>query len=434
MSTPDLHARIHSWVQAHRDEIVGALRSIVAIETINHPPEGNELKGQMAFAGMARVLGCEVDVYEINSVPGLLEHPRYWKERPCTGRPNVMAIRKGSGGGKSLLFSGHMDTIGVGPDPWQHDSFAGETEDGKMYGLGTYDMKGGVVASLMVVKALNDLGIQLQGDLMVESVVDEEAGGCNGTLAARLKYNADFAILSEPTNLVPCVAHLGCLLLRVAFKGKPGIGISKPIDPTRPLSRFNDLLYQWQAKRDKTAPLPETYRNNPALFILVTQMQAGNTDLIFMGDRVPSRAWLNVLLSSYPGETQDDILQDLQSFYREAQTHDEVLAQFEPTWEPVRWLDGSEISHDHPGALTFSKELRAVRGEAAEIKAAGFQCDAHMFNLHSSTPVLILGPNGGGAHAPDEHIVVEDYLKLVETFIRGACAWCGVASEDYQNH
>lgn len=206
--TSNLHERIHSWVQSHRTPILDCLRTLVALETINHPPGGNEQKGQMAVAATLRALNCDVDVYEISDVPGLLEHPRYWAARPCTGQPNVTAIRRGAGRGKSLLFSSHIDTIGVGPDPWRRNPW-GEEADGKFFGLGAYDMKGGLAASLMTVRALNDLEITLNGDLLVESVVDEEAGGCNGTLAARLKYNADLAIIPEPTDLAVCPAHLG---------------------------------------------------------------------------------------------------------------------------------------------------------------------------------------------------------------------------------
>ena len=217
---------IRAWLHDHQEEVLDCLRYLVRIETQNLAPRGNEAKGQLAIAGMLRALGCEVDVYDLQSVPGLLDHPRYWADRPAMGRPNVMALRRGTGGGCSLLFSGHVDTVPVGPDPWTHDPWGGEVADGKLWGLGAYDMKAGLAASIMAVKALHDLNIHLRGDLMVESVVDEEFGGCNGTLAARLKYNAHLAVVPEPTNLVVCLAHHGGLMLRVPFHGKPGWGFS----------------------------------------------------------------------------------------------------------------------------------------------------------------------------------------------------------------
>src|SRR6476620_5378274 len=173
-----MRERIHTWVMEQREAILAGVRTLVEIDTQNLAPYGNEQPGQVAVADQLRSLGCAVDVYQVADVPGLLEHPRYWSERPCTGRPNVIGIRRGTGGGRSLLFSGHIDTVPVGADPWSKPPWGGTIEDGKLWGLGAYDMKGGLAASLLVVKALNDLGIQTAGDLLVESVVDEEFGGC----------------------------------------------------------------------------------------------------------------------------------------------------------------------------------------------------------------------------------------------------------------
>jgi acetylornithine deacetylase len=370
-----------------------------------------------------------VDVYEIETVPGLLDHPHYWDERPATDRPNVMGLRRGTGGGRSLLFSSHIDTVPAGPDRWSRDPWSAEIADGKLYGLGAYDMKAGLAASIMVVKALQDLGLHLRGDLMVESVVDEEFGGCNGTLAARLKYNADLAVVPEPTNLVVCPAHHGGLMLRVTFHGKPGWGFSpeSPVDPTSAIARFIVILNAWAAKR-ATQPAPQIYADNPALPVLINQLKAGDVSLPFFADRVPSEAWLSVWIEAYPGTTQDQIVEDLQAYYRQAQTTDPVLSKFEPEWRPIRWLDGSAIPADHPGITTFAEVLASVQGTPATIQGAPFACDGHIFNLYSPTPMLLLGPTGGQPHSPDEFVNVDDYCRLVETFILGAIRWCGLSS------
>src|SRR5205085_1512218 len=119
---------------------------LVATNTENHAPFGNEQSGQMAVAGQLNLLGCEVDTYAIGSVPGLLQHPYYWAARPGVdqagnSRHNVMGIRRGSGGGKSLMFSSHMDTMPVGPDAWSKDPFGSASDDSRLWGVGSYDMK-----------------------------------------------------------------------------------------------------------------------------------------------------------------------------------------------------------------------------------------------------------------------------------------------------
>ncbi len=421
--------QVHSWVREHRSVFVDCLRSLVSIDTQNLAPQGNERSGQMAVAGMLGMLGCEVDVYEISSVPGLLQNPYYWPERPCTGRPNVIGIRRGTGGGRSLLFSSHIDTVPVGPDPWSKQPWGAEVSDGRLWGLGAYDMKGGLAASIVLVRALNDLGIRLQGDLMIESVVDEEYGGCNGTLAARQKYNAALAIVPEPTNLIVCPAHHGGLILRVTFRGKPGWGFSpeRPVDPVQAIARFICVLNDWAARRSTTAPTPAIYKNNPGLPVFVNQLKAGDVSLPFLSDRVPSHAWLCAWIEAYPGTTQEQVLADLQASYRQAQAGDAVLAGFEPEWHPVRWLDGSQIPADHEGVRLLADTVTAVRGEPAKIQGAPFACDGHMFNLHSPTPMVLLGPTGGQPHSPDEFVELDDYTDLLEIFIRGTIKWCGVA-------
>jgi acetylornithine deacetylase len=419
--------RIRRWVDDNRAAIIECVRNLVRIETQNLAPDGHEHKGQLAVAAMLNLLGCEVDVYDIRSVNGLLEHPRYWPARPCTGRPNVMGIRKGAGGGRSLMFSGHIDTVPVGPDPWHKDPWGGEVSDGKLWGIGAYDMKAGLAAAIMTVKALNDLGIRLKGDVMIESVVDEEFGGCNGTLAARLRYNADLAIVPEPTNLVVCPAHHGGLMLRVTFRGKPGWGFSpdKPVDPVHAIARFIVMLNAWAAQRVAHLSVPELYRHDPSLPVLINQLKAGDVTLPFFGDRVPSEAWLSVWIEVFPGMTQDDVMRDLRACCDAARQQDAVLAAFEPEWKPIRWLDGSQIAAGHPGVKMLADVVTAVRGAPAIVRGAPFACDGHMFNLCSPTPMVLLGSIGGQPHAPDEFIVIDDHLQLVEVFIRAAIAWCG---------
>lgn len=420
---------IHDWIKSHGDMAVATLREFVRMDTQNFAPDGRERSAQLAVAGLLRALDCAVDEYEVGSVPGLLDHPQYWAARPCTGRPNVIGIRRGAGGGRSLLFSSHMDTVLLGSDPWNKPPWGGQITEGKLWGLGAYDMKAGLVASLMVVKALNDLGIRLKGDLMVESVVDEEVGGCNGTLAARLKYNADLAVVPEPTNLVVAPGHQGGLMLKVTLRGRAGWTFSaeKPLDPTQGIAHLIDLLHDWNDARQAKLVPPPIFSTNPSLPMMVNQLQAGDTSLRFYADRVPSHAWLCVWIGLHPRMTQEQIVRDVQAFYTAAQSNDPILAAFDLVWEPLRFLAGSQIPADHPGVETFANALAGVRGEAPLVQGAPFACDGHMFNLYSPTPMLLLGPVGGNPHAPDEFVTLESYLALIETFVRSAVDWCGQA-------
>ena len=159
--------------------------------------------------------------------------------------------------------------------------------------------------------------------------------------------------------------------------------------------------------------------------MLVNQVKAGDVNLPFFADRVPSMAWLTVWIETFPGTTQDQVLQDLQAFYLETQKTNKVLANFSPRFTPLRWLDGSEIDSEHPGVKMLARASLETRGIAPTVCGAEFACDGHMFNLYSPTPMILLGPTGGNPHSPDEFVELKSYLQLVEIFIRAAIDWCG---------
>src|SRR5258708_20514156 len=124
-------------------------------------------------------------------------------------------------GDKRLLFNGHIDVVPEGDhDNWQHDPWGAELVNGRIYGRGACDMKGGLMAALYAVKAIKDAGVPVHGSLMVQSVIGEEDGGI-GTFATLLRgYTGDAAIVCEPTrmNLVP--AHAGALTFTVRVPGR----------------------------------------------------------------------------------------------------------------------------------------------------------------------------------------------------------------------
>ena len=431
-----LEGRVHAWVQRRAPTLLADLRALVAVNTENHAPFGQENPAQHLYAEALRAQGCELDVYEVATVPGLLAHPAYWAERPCTGRRNVLARRRGRGGGRSLLLSGHMDTVPAEPELWSRPPWAGEIAGGQLWGLGAYDMKAGLAAALGAARALHELALPLRGDLLIESVVDEEYGGCNGTLAARLRANADLAILAEPTQLDVCPAHHGGLMVRASFRGRPGWAFSPdpPGDPTLAMAHWIVALRRWadgRVARASRSPsgIPAAYRDDPALPTLINQVKAGAVDLPFFADRVPGEAWLTVWIQTYPGQTQDEIQQELWALTQEAKASQPALTEAEVTLMPLRWLDGSAVGSDHAGVELLQQLVTRVHGPGTRVRGAPFACDAHIFNLHSPTPVVMLGPAGGNPHAPDEYVDTASYLQLTEIFTLAALHWCGVATD-----
>src|SRR5262249_10961354 len=139
-------------------------------------------------------------------------------------RPNVVGRLQGNDKGRSLLLSGHIDTVPAGTQKWTRDPFGGQIEGNRLYGRGSNDMKAGVATNLFVLEALRELNISLTGDLLFETVIDEEFGGVTGTLAGRLRgVNADAVVLSEPSFLRICAAQRGGRIAHITLNASGGI-------------------------------------------------------------------------------------------------------------------------------------------------------------------------------------------------------------------
>ena len=210
------------WLAAHAGDLVELTRTLVSYRSENRPPRGEEAACQAFVADYLGKLGLEPDVFQPDEVAGALEHPAWWPGRDYAGRPNVVARLKGAGGGRSLLFSGHVDVVPAHGEG-AHSYWDGEVEDGRLYGRGALDMKGGVACYLHALRCLIECGLTPAGDVIVETTVDEEFGGANGTLACRLRgYNADGAVLPEPTALAVCHATRGGIQYRLHARGDKG--------------------------------------------------------------------------------------------------------------------------------------------------------------------------------------------------------------------
>jgi acetylornithine deacetylase len=257
-----LEKKLCSYVEEHCDRLVGIVRDLVRIPSENTPPTGNEQACQQYVARFLRAQGVDPTLYDLAEVPGLREHALYWPGRNYESRPNVGARRKGGGGGRSLLLSGHIDTVPRGTQPWTRDPFGGEIDGNRLYGRGSNDMKGGVGTNLFVVEALRALGIDLRGDLVFETVVDEEFGGVNGTLAGRLKgFNADAAVISEPSFLRICPAQRGGRTVHIKLSAAGGV-LSEGKLPASVMDQLRHLLVKIQEfaeQRRARAVVPELY-------------------------------------------------------------------------------------------------------------------------------------------------------------------------------
>lgn len=420
----ELHQRICEWVNANREFIVDNLSQLVRFNTVNQVVTGTERDCQLYIVKLMKEMKLSVDTFSPEEVPGFRDHPAFYPGKDYTDRPNVVAVWHGKGGGKSILFSSHIDTAVVAPG-WVRDPFSLEEPDGKLFGLGAFDMKGGLTASLMAVKCLQDLGAHPNGDVIIESVVDEEFGGANGTLAARLRgYHADAAIIPEPTNLEICPAHRGGALWRVIFYGTTGLSFSAEtiVNPATAAGKFIAHLEEVEKQRAQ-APGPEPwYSEGQPLPIVVTRVVAGDIQAPLC-DVGPTTCEVDIWAECYPGVSEEALMDEILSGYRKKYPDDGVRMEFK---KMIRFLPGSQVDPKFELVETLHSIAEDTLQAPVPIRGAPFACDAFMFNLFSQTPAVIFGPSGANAHAPDEYIEIEGLSHLIEVYARTIVEWCGV--------
>lgn len=424
--------RIHAWVQLHRSHILQLTGELVAFPTVNLAVDGTEKECQQYVCGLLERMGLETELFSPEDVPGLKEHPAYFPGKNYSHRPNVTGRWAGAGGGRSLIFSSHIDTAPVAPG-WPHDPWKPRLEGDRLYGLGVFDMKSGLAASMMAVRCLMDIGLRLAGDVVIESVVDEEFGGANGTLACRLRgMAADAAIVPEPTNLAVCPASRGGALWRVTFRGTAGMAFSGEtiVNPVIEAGYFITFLEEYETGRAGAAgPLP-WYGTPAALPAMITRVEAGDMNAPLC-DSGPAECHVDIWVECYPRIGENELKSDLLTRFGVFCRKHGFMRRTEPEIRKlVRFLPGSETSPDLPLIGMLAEQTALVTGREPPIHGAPFACDAFMFNLYSPTPAVIMGPAGGNAHAPDEFVELPGLYELVEIYARTMAQWCGTVPSD----
>ncbi len=413
-----------------RDGIISAVRGLIQIPSVNIPPDGGEKPAQEYLKRIFDSLKVNNSFVNLDSIPGLQDHDAYYHGRNYHDRPNFIARYPGGGDGKSLLLSGHIDTMPVGDVAWTCDPFGGEIHDGKLYGRGAFDMKGGIGAMVMAIKAIVNSGVELRGDLLFESVVDEEHAGCNGTLANRLiGHNADAVILSEPSNMSIYPAHKGFRIVHLILKGNSGMAFAgeKLENPVEHLGRLIESIKQFRNQRRLNVEIPPIYQNDPdPVPVFITKLQAGEFSFR-IPMTIPDTCRLEVYWQTMPGEAQEEIEQEFFDFIDEWCAQDSFFKKNPPEKEfSLRWMPGSQIKEDHPLVATTGKIYEENTGDKANVQGAPYPCDLFIFNKYWNIPGIILGSGGGNAHGADEFVFVDDLISLTKIYAYTILEWCGV--------
>jgi acetylornithine deacetylase len=374
---------------------------------------------------LGQLLGDLVSIDSINPdlVPGAsgeAEIARYiarWLQRAgldvqlvesVSGRPNVVGIARGTGGGKTLLLNGHMDTVGIVGMP---DAHRPRIDDGRLYGRGAYDMKGGLAACMLAVA---EAGKQrLRGDVIFTAVIDEEYASA-GTLDLARRFPTDGAIIAEFTELQLILAHRGFVWLEVETLGKAAHG-SRPDLGRDAIVKMGKVLVEMEK-------LDQKLRSNPTHALLGSGSL--HASLIQGGQELssyPERCRLSVERRTLPGETPESVEAEFLEILHDLQHSD-------PAFQAVvhRGIDRAplETRADADVAQALQAASAEVLNRPLQISGVQFWTDAALLSA-AGIPSVLFGPSGGGAHAVEEWVDLASVKACAEIYLATAMHFCG---------
>jgi acetylornithine deacetylase len=375
-------------------EVVGLLRELVQIESVNPAlvPTGS---GEVNVARFIQ--------------SWLTDHgaTTHWLEG-TTGRPSIVGVWKVSGGGKSIMLNGHIDTVGL---KGVVDGISARIEGERMFGRGTYDMKSGAAA--MLVAAAQAARTGLRGDVIVACVADEEHASIGSDEIAKT-FTADAAIVTEPTSLEIVVAHKGFVWAEIETHGiaahgsLPDVGVDAITKMGKVLVELEELDQDLRAK-----PSHALLKSGSLHASLISGGQGYST--------YPDACRLQLERRTLPLETVDHVENELRAIIQQLE-HDDP--QFRASLSMGLHRGPHEISRDEMIVKLLEKHTKIALGRAPVFSGVPFWTDCAILS-GAGIPTVMFGPHGEGAHAAIEWVdlpSVETCTRVLEGVIREFCA------------
>lgn len=444
-----IEQKIKSWVDEKRDFLVEELKEFLRIPNLT----GYEGEAQKFVKAQYEKLGMSIDVFEpdirelFEKYPEVAQFPTSWEPEldlviPTTDictyeqwlesgyadklnykdRPNVVGTLKGEGGGRSLILNGHVDSVTIGDlNKWDHDPFGAEQVGTKIYARGSSDMKGGLLACAKALEVLQAIGVKLRGDVICESVVNEEHAG-NGALACVAKgYKADAAICADggfqirneigggvywKIQVSGVEAHTGR-----RWRGGQMYGVSAIEKAARIINSLCEM--EQQANRDGVRLSMGVGTINGGTYATAT---AGSCT-------VSGVAYFTAAMGV--GESGIKAVKELlRNAVNNVAEDDPWLSEHRPELSFLHYDDAYVYPNDHELLSVMRTAGEDMLGKSLAVSAMS-ACDARHLGNRGDTPCLVCGPGTGPAHAPNEFIDTEVYLDYIKFLALTVYKWCG---------
>jgi len=417
----DIKNKINKAINDNKDEIIAFVQELVRTPSLAN----QESNVQHIIHNKLNSIGLNSKIIPV-IFSELKHHPAFNDDGfSPDSRINVTAVWKGKNNAKSLILNGHVDVVPIGPEKlWDDDPFSGNIIDGKIYGRGSCDMKAGLSSGLFAISILKYLGFAPDGDIIFQSVVGEESGGC-GTLTNIVKgYNADAAIILEPTSLKLSPIQSGALTFRLKVSGKATHASMRwdGISAIEKYSLIHQSIINFEKERHDSFDV-EYYQSKDR----VAPINIGTIEGGQWHSTVPESIIAEGRLGVFPGESNAKARQCFEDHINKFAQSDNWLKDHPPV---IEWFEGQfesgQTSLDHPLIKELGKTYTNVSNQDAIIEGVTYGSDLRLFTNHANIPSVLFGPGDVRlAHAANEYIPISEILISTEVIANMIVNWCG---------
>ncbi|MBO0793757.1 MAG: ArgE/DapE family deacylase [Ktedonobacteraceae bacterium] len=399
--------------------LLNTLRDLLRIPSVT----GREAEAQRWLSEQMRAVGLDVDLWtiDVEELRGRADFPGMEVNRAGHEALGLVGSWRGSETtGRRLIFNGHIDVVPEGDHAnWQHDPWGGELDGPFLYGRGSCDMKGGLIAALYAIRALKDCGVPLRGSLQLQSVIGEEDGGL-GTFATLLRgHTGDAAIICEPTRLNLIPAQAGALTFTLRIFGKSAHASTR-LEGVSAIEKYLDIhrqLIQLERERNREVSHPLLGRLELPYPLSIGRVQSGN-----WSSSVPEELTCEGRIGVAVGESPQEVRELFEKTLRDLAEADPWLRAHPPE---IGWTGGQfesgEIPPGHPLVQLCGDCMRDLTGAEPAIEGAPYGSDLRLLVNKGNIPALLFGPGDVRvAHMPDEHVSSTEVILAAQAYILAA--------------
>ncbi len=342
------------------------------------------------------------------------------------GRPNVVGLWHGAEDGQTLMFEGHTDVVTEGdPSEWTYPPFSAEIVDGRMYGRGADDMKGGLVAAICAVKALAESGFNLGGDVLIGAVCDEEGRmlGIKHFVERGWADDVDAAIICEPEENHLCITQKGVMWTRVTATGAMAHGAMPltGVNSAYPMAKF--LLKMRELEQAQiTEHGRDEFLGQPSITPTIVRSPLSGEP---QNNVMPAQTEVTLDIRLIPGQSPQEIESEILAACEQIEAQEKESLAFDV--EVIEARPPTSTDRDESIVQVLDRAYRDLTGQEPIYGGVPGSTDGTILNSRAGVPIVTCGP--GDIHVPhqlDEWLDLEQLVEATRLYIVAAMRFLGV--------